>query len=136
MNDTAMLSFFAPCAARRDTFQLAVKPSAEISCLAGRKRPWKEGCGQSARIVTAVSVPEGASAKASEPPSSNVKENSTVSAFASVSPSSGACTPAAVAASPEPGAKPYVLPPNVTPEADRMPSGSAMPSTKRGLYHL
>src|SRR5258708_5149247 len=103
MKETAICSLFVPCEAKRETFQLAVKPSAEISCFAGRKRPWKQGCGQSARIDTLVSAPSGTSASASEPPSSSVKENWSGSAFARERPSSGACNPAAVATSPGPG---------------------------------
>jgi hypothetical protein len=36
---------FVLCAARRDTFQVALKPSAAMVCAAGRKRPWNDGCG-------------------------------------------------------------------------------------------
>src|SRR5262245_52562618 len=85
MNETAICSAAAPqgqgqpdCeglwAAKRETFQSAVKPSGPMACRAGRKRPWKEGCGQSARIETEVSAPSGAMAKASDPPSSSEKE--------------------------------------------------------------
>src|SRR5256885_12456286 len=91
---------FAEAAARRETRQLALKPSAPISWLAGRKRPWKEGCGQLVRIETEVSPPKGAIASASEPPSSSENENSSLRAAPSCTSGNTACRPVAIEVSP------------------------------------
>ena len=77
MNQTEIPASPMPWAARREIFQLALKPSARIWCPAGRKRPWNEGCGQLARIAIVVSAPSGASENVSEPPSSRSIENAT-----------------------------------------------------------
>src|SRR5574341_1114369 len=95
---------FADCAASRETFHAATKPLALIWCFAGRKRPWNEGCGQLARIDTAVSAPSGAIASASEPPSSRLKVKSNFCDRERSRPANEACNPPAMGASPEPGA--------------------------------
>src|ERR1043166_4577672 len=116
MNDTASCSLIAPqgqgqaacdglCPAKRETFQSAVKPSGPMACRAGRKRPWNDGCGQSARIETVVSAPSGAMANPSEPPSSSENENGSMGALAPGSSGSGTCKPPASAASAVPGTK-------------------------------
>src|SRR6185369_681307 len=114
MNETAICSLITPqgqgqpdCeglwAAKRETFHSAVNPSWLIACRAGRKRPWNEGCGQSARMDTEVSAPSGAMANASDPPSSSENEKGSVCEAAPSMSVSGACRPPAIAASPLPG---------------------------------
>src|SRR5262245_48499952 len=91
--------------AKRETFQSAVNPSRLISCRVGRKRPWKEGCGQSARMEIDVSAPRGEMAKDSDPPISSEKEKASACGAAPVRSCSGACKPPGRLASPEPGTK-------------------------------
>src|SRR4026208_1180009 len=93
------------CAAKRDTFHSAVKPSWLMACRAGRKRPWQEGCGQSARLETAVAAPRGGVGKGADAPSSSENEKGSLRVAALCTSGSGACRPPASAASPEPGTK-------------------------------
>src|ERR1051325_10044528 len=76
MNETAILSPATPhghgqpdCeglwAAKRETFQSAVKPSGPMAWRAGRNRPWNDGCGQSGRLENEGSCASGAK---SQPP--------------------------------------------------------------------
>src|SRR6266850_8186606 len=114
MNETAICSPATPhgqgqpdCeglwAAKRETFHSAGNPSGPMACRAGRKRPWKDGCGQSARMDTEVSAPSGAMAKASDPPSSSEKENGSVCVAEPCTSASDAWSPPVSAISPVPG---------------------------------